>query len=60
MEFGATFTYSEGSHNYSQYREYSTVNGYKRFYNKLKSISQFSDVKAVVKTYNNKTVKSEG
>lgn len=64
MTYGATFKYSEGDHNYSFYREYKTVNGYKREFNKLKNITNgdhktFDKVNVVVKDEKNQTVASE-
>ncbi len=57
MEFGATFKWSYGSERLSEYREYKTANGYKRFMNHLKNSSCFENVRVVVKTHNNETVK---
>ena len=60
MEFGATSNWSYNNERFSEYREYNTANGYKRFFNTLSNNPNFHNVRAEVKTFNNKTVKVEG
>ena len=61
MTYGATFKYSEGVSNYSFYREYKIVNGYKRAFNKLINTRIggrfiFDKVSVVVKDETNQTI----